>query len=154
MKYKLPFRVLTLFLLCLLPLSTARSEIKQIRPMGFGSFIVLNNANEHLVTLSPEGSVKYPDEIIPTDEKPVPALYEVSILPPYAPISVDVPNTILTSSAQDNSFALTDFDIIAPNSDKFGKSLLKIGATLKTSGNGEAYNEDVYKGTMEITVNY
>ena len=122
--------------------------------MGFGSFIVLDNTNEHSVVMNPEGEVTYPDEIIPTDQTPTAAIYEVTTLPPYAPISVDVPNTVSTSDVQDNNFTLTDFDIIAPSSDKFGKSLLKIGATLHTSGNDAGYGEYAYKGTMEITVNY
>ncbi|MBI2235143.1 MAG: DUF4402 domain-containing protein [Micavibrio aeruginosavorus] len=122
--------------------------------MSFGTFAVRNNTAQHMIVIDPiTGNGTYDAALLEID--PVQrGIYVMEGLPPNTPITLIFTNATLTPSGPGPSFSVSDFTDNSPVSDAAGDATFLVGATLRTSGNGQHYNSDSYSGTFDLQIAY
>lgn len=147
-----------------LPKTAAKASIKEIQPLRFGTLVLKDNEQPYTLTVPPEGTTTYSDglALAPDSDPPQSGIYDIQVLSPETRLSIEITATgfIMQQNGENpqkitgNSFTITGFQTIVTNSLETGKTLVKIGATLETSGNGLPYEDGTYTGSMDITINY
>lgn len=122
--------------------------------MSFGTFAVRNNTAQHMIVIDPiTGNATYDAALLEID--PVQrGIYVMEGLPPNTPIALIFTNATLSPSGGGPSFSVSDFTDNSPVSDAAGDATFLVGATLRTSGNGQHYNSDSYAGTFDLQIAY
>ncbi len=145
----------------ILTVSPARSDIVKLQDLNFGNLIILDNKEIHSFTLKPDGETVASEHIFLMDtygeeenSKPRPAKFKIDALPEHSQISVKADNIKLEAQLSENYFLVKDIVISTAQTDKNGNLEFFLGGTLETSGNGMTYAEDVYSGTMPLTISY
>ena len=79
--------------------------------------------------------------------------YRLTAYPAFMPVIVTISDFILRVGASE-PLSISDFTHPAIMMDANGEALLKVGATLSTSGSGTNYGDAAYTGTMNITISW
>lgn len=134
-----------------LPAVAAETEIV---PLSFGRFVLADNSTSSTVTIRINGNNPlysnnaYPIEFGNAGE------YLLSGLPAFTPLDITVAGVSLTTGGPQESLSIGSFTYNDVTTDSNGEGTLFVGATLTSSGNGNAYVSTDYNGTITITINF
>jgi hypothetical protein len=153
MKLK-PRRPLILF--ALFAVFSAQSQIIQ-RPLYFGTIISTGNAIESRIVV-PRSGKPYSTHQLQIVDEAYPSELLIQFFPAYTELHLTpVLPTELRASSDPllPPFIVESLDIpLSVFTDGNGEAQLVIGATIKTTGDGRAYPDASYTGSIDIVVNY
>lgn len=141
----------------------------EVDRLSFGTFAIISNSGVKTITVAPDNSTVY-DPAIVADVEAQRGHYTLSGMPANVTFTLGVsisnpPNdgglmldnpTNLTTGGGEH-FQLINFTVNSANevvTDGLGDADMFIGATLRTTGNGNIYNDGAYNGTYDITFFY
>jgi hypothetical protein len=131
----------------------AYADVNELQPLDFGRWIITANNAQHSIILNTNGSYSSSPALVMLDP-PSEGIYQITELPAFAEIiSVDVTMTQSLQGGGSEDFTLQDFQVIAPDADGAGETTITLGATARTSGSGNDYDDSVYNGTLELDIN-
>lgn len=142
-----------LALLCIMTTYPACADIAVLQELDFGTWVVTNNAAPRNVTVATDGSYSNSAQMIMLNP-PQEGVYQIDGLPPGGVI-INVTVT-MTQAMQfgGQSFTLDNFDVVAPDPDGNGETVLTLGARASTSGGGIGYPDGTYNGQLLIDINF
>jgi hypothetical protein len=136
--------------LCVFPIP-AKADITELQPLRFGEWIVTNNDTVQTVTVNTDGSYNNSAGLIML-QAPQQGIYRIDGLPPFAIImGFDIVMTEPMTGAG-NSFTMDSFQTTADPVDGSGETTLSLGATARSSGNGQPYPDTTYNGELTIDI--
>ena len=134
--------------------ATRAQVFNETQALDFGEWFIINNSSSYQVTVLPNGAFSNSPQITML-QPPVPGIYNISGLPPFATIlSVDVVMSAPLSAGGADVFTMDNFQTIIPNADGAGNTTLNLGARANTSGSGNFYPNATYTGTLDVTINF
>ncbi len=143
-----------MFVVCLLFPTNLRAGVTTIQPLSFGNFVVKRNDAQYDITINTDGSVAYDSAGYIQISPPQQGIYDIDGLPLAMAISsVDV-TQFGPLSAAGNLFQMVDFQETHPAATVGGVARIVIGATARSTGNGIAYFDQTYTGTVQIQINF
>ena len=128
--------------------------LTQVQALTFGDGIVVDNSTQHEIVLSSDGSFTHDAEFIFGNIQPE-GIYPLVAAPQSAPMTVTIRlDQNIDGPGQD--FFLDNFDIDAPaTTDVAGGATIRVGARMRTSGNGIPYNPSTsFTGSFTVEVNF
>jgi hypothetical protein len=144
---------LTLIACSILYPASCRAAITEEQPLSFGSFaIAKNDAVSTLIVPHVGGIPRATYKLFPLT-RAQPGHYRLTAYPAFTPLMINISDFQLNLGASPILY-IEDFTFDPVNTDASGAALLKIGATLKTSGLGGTYGDGGYSGTLNITVSW
>jgi hypothetical protein len=142
-----------LFAILFLMAAPAHAEITEIQRLNFGRWVITNNSSQHAITVDINGSVSASSNALIMLEAPEPGMYRVTDLPAFTSIgSVNVTMT-QPMGGGGAAFILDDFQTAIPATNADGETTLTLGATAKTSGNNQSYQDTTHSGELLIEIN-
>ena len=149
--------MIKLFLiLCLCLIGKAYAQVSVIEPLSFGTIVVVKNAPDTSVTLSPNGSITSKNIHIMQVGQPAELLFEG--LAPRIQITVNdfASPTQFRRVNGGNEFILSNLTFLPATvtTNAYGMATVKIGGQLTTSGNGLPYLDGNYSALVEVTIDY
>lgn len=142
-----------LVLLSLLFSAYSYSAITEIQPLSFGNFAAPSNAVVSTLTIGYMGGHPSVTNRIYVLSPPQPGQFQLTDYPPWTPLMINISNFQLVLGASP-SFLIEDFTTNSIITDGSGQALLRVGATLKTTGTGGTYGDGGYTGNMNITISW
>jgi len=131
----------------------AWADITEVQQLSFGKWAVTNNKAVQSITLGTNGNYTNSPSLIMIDP-PTVGIYEIDGLPPFTNFpGVQVTVTQSMTGVGGAYFNVDSFSIQIPSTDGDGKTTLTLGATAKTSGNGQGYADERYEGELNIDLN-
>jgi hypothetical protein len=146
---------MTRFIAVIVLLSSVICHARVIEPLNFGSIVVPRNNEVSSLTIYPDNHIKV--EGLYVYEPGNPALLVMESLSPGAQvfISDNVSNTRLASGSDNQYFVIEKLHYRKSHIiNQHGELTLSIGATLKTSANGQPYFDSRYSSILEISLDY
>jgi len=129
----------------------AKANITEVQPLRFGEWIVANNDTEQTVTINTDGSYTNSAGLIMI-QNPQHGIYRIDSLPPFAIImGFDIVMTEPMTGLS-NSFTMDNFQTSADPVDGNGETTLRLGATARSSGDGQPYPDATYNGELTIDI--
>lgn len=136
--------------------SCAFADVSVIEPLNFGTIVIVENTSDTSLTVFPNGSVTSRNIHIMQGGHPAELLFEG-----YGPgVQINISDVGGQPSLRrvngGNEFTISNliFSRTTVTTNAYGMATVKIGAQLKTSGNGLNYLDDSYSSTVEITIAY
>lgn len=134
--------------------AAAQVTINENERLHFGRWVVTNNQSNHNIIINSNGSYSHSPSLIML-ETPRAGEYFVSGLTSFAVINnVHVTQTSPMSGPGGQSFMLDNFDVICPNADFDGNTVLTLGARATLSGNAAPYANGNYAGQLTVAIDY
>lgn len=148
------------FLVGVAPLAApawADEQIDVIQPLSFGNIVLRNNNASYAVTVTPQGAVVYPPQVIAM-EKAKNAVYELRGYEPNTELFVQIapPRLVVSCNCGGPDFIVENFKVEPemPRTDASGNATVKVGATLRTqAGGGQPYPAGNFSGNLTLIVN-
>ncbi|GAB0110333.1 hypothetical protein [Pseudoalteromonas distincta] len=132
------------------------ADISVIDALNFGTIVIVKNTPDTSMTLFPNGATTTRNIHVMQVGQPAELLFEG-----YGPgVQINVSDTGTQQPMRrvngGNEFTINNliFSRTTITTNAYGMATLKIGAQLKTSGNGLNYLDDSYSTTAEITIAY
>jgi hypothetical protein len=133
---------------------TSYADIDEVQQLRFGTWSITNNSSVHSITVNTDGSYSADTPLLVMISPPQEGIYSVDGLPPNTSFpSVDVTMTQPMTGTGGPDFIVDDFTTFMPDSNGAGETTLTLGATAKTSGTNQGYEDDTYEGELNIDIN-
>ena len=132
----------------------ARSAIIEIQPLDFGEWAITNNTALNYITVQTNGTVSNSPSLINIIRPPQQGIYRVDGLPAFA--TINSINVTMVDPLQGGNQPLTmdSFQVIFTPVNGAGETTITLGATARTNGSGQPYDDAVYNGTLQLEINY
>jgi hypothetical protein len=131
----------------------ACADINEVQKLSFGKWAVTNNNSIRTITLGTDGNYTNSPSMVMINPPQV-GIYNIDGLPPGTSFpSVNVTMTQQMRGAGGPAFTVDNFTTLIPATNGAGETTLTLGATAKTSGNGQGYPDDTYEGELNIDLN-
>lgn len=153
MSFRPAFPALLILVLALAAPGPGRTASFQIDPLYFGSWVMTNNAAPHSVIVNTDGSYSH-DPALYLLEPPRPGVYRITELPVSSTINSVNVSIIQDLRAGGYQFDMDNFDVLAPDTDGDGETIITIGAEASTSGSGTLYPDAVFTGQLLVVLNF
>lgn len=137
----------------LLYTAPCRAAITEEQPLSFGSFAIAKNDAVSTLKVPHVGGIPIATYKLFPLTRAQPGHYRLTAYPPFTPLMINISNFQLGLGASPLLY-VEDFTFDPVNTNASGTALLKIGATLKTTGLGGTYGDGGYSGTLNITVSW
>ena len=137
---------------CCIPF-TGWAAITEEQPLSFGSFAIAKNDAVSTLMVPHVGGIPIATYKLFPLTRAQPGRYRLTAYPAFTPLMINITNFQLSLGASPLLY-VEDFTFDPVNTDAAGTALLKIGATLKTTGLGGSYGDGAYSGTLNITVSW
>ncbi|MFT7356138.1 MAG: hypothetical protein ACI92T_003190 [Pseudoalteromonas distincta] len=143
-------------IICISLIGKVYGQVSVIEPLSFGTIVVVKNAPDTSVTLSPNGSITSKNIHIMQVGQPAELLFEG--LAPRIQITVNdfASPTQFRRVNGGNEFTLSNLTFLPATvtTNAYGMATVKIGGQLTTSGNGLPYLDGSYSAIVEVTIDY
>ncbi len=155
--------LLTATLLSLLALSIdmggahAQERYQRTQDLTFGRFAITNNSAQHYLTIDPNGNVTADPAYVLTEPPTYSGAITLDQLLSSVPMSITFTDGTLSLNGLGSHplFVVTDFTTNGPFvTTPAGTLDLRFGASLRSSGTGDVYENGPYSGTFDITFDY
>ena len=133
--------------------SKAYAAITQEQPLSFGSFAIGKNDAVSTLKIPHAGGIPTATYKMFPLTRGQPGIFRLTAYPAFSPLMINITDFQLSLGASPLLY-VEDFTFEPVNTNAAGEAILKIGATLKTSGLGGNYGDGGYSGTMNITVSW
>ena len=130
--------------------SAAEVEVQQLH---FGTFALVDNLTVSTLRVPYNGNNPVASNKLYPLVFGQAGHYSLSALPAWSPIIVTISDFVLKVGMSEE-FTIGSFTHDAIIADGNGDALLKLGATLSTSGSGTMYGDAVYTGTMSLVISW
>jgi hypothetical protein len=161
MDMRSPLSKAALFSLLALTIGTgdahAQERYQRTQDLTFGRFAITNNSAQHDLTIDPNGNVTADPAYVLT----APPTYSGAIILDQLLSSVPMSVTFTDGTMSVNGsgipplFLVTDFTTNGPFvTTPAGTLNVLFGATLRSSGTGDVYENGPYTGSFDITFDY
>ncbi|OUR90582.1 hypothetical protein A9Q81_19045 [Gammaproteobacteria bacterium 42_54_T18] len=133
--------------------SNANAAMDEEQSLHFGTFALVNNTTVSTLKIfhtgaTPDASSKlYPLSFGQAGH------YRLTAYPVFTPLTITIADFTLNVGMAE-PFTISAFTHDAIITDGAGEALLKLGATLSTSGTGTNYGDAVYTGIIDIQVSF
>lgn len=141
-----------LFALVLSPLAYA--GVTTVQALSFGSFVIKNNDAQYDIIIHPGGAYSFSGAGFLEITPPQYGIYDIDGLPANSVISSINISQIIPLSNSGESLQMVNFEENHDNSNGAGVAQVRIGATARTSGNGNPYLDQTYTGQLQIQINF
>ncbi|WDD99258.1 DUF4402 domain-containing protein [Thalassomonas actiniarum] len=137
----------------------AQATVTLIEDLSFGTIVVSDNSVVSDIIISRAGQTSIVNHIR-VIEPGHPAEFALTDLPGNLEVFTSAVITQATTSNPPPAPATEQFTISSPDivasvtTNGSGFALVRVGATLSTSGNGGNYVDVQYQGTLQVTFNY
>ena len=131
----------------------AAAALAEVQPLSFGTFAIVNNLTVSTLAVPYSGSNPVPSIKIYPLVRAQPGHYQITGLPAFQPLTITINNFVLSVGGAE-PFNVNTFTFPALITDTNGEALLKVGATLNTTGSGTEYADATYTGSINITVSF
>ena len=150
----LKVQVKFLLLMCLLfVVQNTQALMTEVQELKFGNYAIAGNDNGSVLIVPYTGAAPWATNQIYIISVGQPGHYQLSGFPVNTPLNITIPDFFLTLP-ESESFKVGQFTHENLITDSSGNALLKLGATLYTSGNGNSYVDGSYFGNMVITIDF
>lgn len=131
----------------------AHGAVVEVQPLHFGVFALVNNASVSTLTIpytntNPVASSK----LYPITHGQA-GHYQLSGYPAFTPLTITIADFQL-SIGMSEPLTIGSFTFDPVMTDGNGDALLKVGATLSTSGNSNNYGDAAYSGNIDILISW
>lgn len=131
----------------------ALSAIAEVQALGFGQFAIGDNNSVSTLTVPYVGSrYKATNRLYPISHGQA-GHYQLTAYPAFTPLIITITDFDL-SIGMSEPLEVRDFTYDSVMTDANGDALLKVGATLKTTGSSTTYGDGSYSGNINITINW
>lgn len=129
--------------------------VTTLQTLDFGKWIIAGNRSPGYITVQTNGSYNSSGNVIML-EPPQYGIFRIGDLPVNSTIASITVTTFdaLSSSGGGEDFVMDNFSTEATNTDINGETTVKLGMTLRTSGNSQPYNEGDFNGTVQLEFNF
>jgi len=133
-------------------ISVANAQVIELQQLQFGEWVVTDNATQQTVTVNPDGSSSYSSGLIML-QSPQHGIYRIEGLPPFSTIiGFDIVMTQAMDGPGAPTFSMDSFQTSADPVDGNGETILRLGATARTTGDGQGYPDGTYDGELTIDI--
>jgi hypothetical protein len=141
------------FLLHVAFIATAQAQVIELQQLQFGEWVVTDNATEQTVTVNTDGSSSNSSGLIML-QSPQEGVYRIEGLLPFSTIiGFDIVMTEPMDGPGVPTFSMDSFQTSADPVDGNGETILRLGATARTTGDGQGYPDGTYNGELTIDIN-
>lgn len=152
--YALSFLFLAIFSMGFVSSHANAQVFNETQRLNFGTWLITSNASSYSITLQANGAYSNSPQLVMLNT-PTVGIYEISGLPPFQVIgSVTVVMTQALELGGSESFTMDNFQTIIPNANAAGETTLRLGARARTSSTGIPYDDGLYAGTLDVTINF
>lgn len=154
MRFSVFYFVMTM--LCIMLAAPVYAQVTTIQAIEFGEFVSKRNDAQYDVTINTNGSYTFDSAGFIELTAPQEGIYDIGGFANNATIAsvVVTQNTPLGSNPA-AQFQMVNFQETHPaTTDGSGVARITIGATARTSGDGNPYGDATYSGSIDITVNF
>ena len=141
------------FPLLLLSSSHANATMVELQELSFGSFALVDNSVVSQLIIPHTTASPWKTNKLFILSNGQPGHYQLSEFPANTALNVSIADYFILLGGGE-SFRISHFTFDNMISDDNGEALLKVGATLYSSGNGIPYVNGGYFGTMNITIDF
>ncbi len=150
--------ILAVFLI--ISTSTAKAQVFQtLNDFNYGEIIVLKNDAQYDYTVGPQNSspLTFDPSQFTVLTGAVRARFRLTGAPGNTALNISVSATdVLKDGVGPEMFEITDLEIRPnnPQTNGAGRRVIRIGSTLRTSGDGTFYYGGSYTGMVDVTVSW
>ncbi len=155
MRWKLFAYAVIYLTLCIF--NVAQASVTVIQSLDFGSYIVKRNDAQYDITVNHGGVVSYSSTGFVQISGGQPGIYDIDGLPANSVINSVVMTQIdPLQGVTGEVFQLVNFDYMlhSGSTSAGGVVRLSLGATARTSGNGNPYASQNFLGVIQIQINF
>ena len=149
-------RRINFLLLLLLPISNVNATMVELQALSFGDFALVDNSVVSLLIIPYTTAVPWKTNKLFILSNGQPGHYQLSGFPANTALNISIPDFFLSlgGGGGGETFRIGQFTFDNMISDNSGEALLKVGATLYSSGSNTAYVNGGHFGTMTITIDF
>lgn len=135
------------------PSNSVRAAISESQPLHFGTFALANNLTVSTLRVPFDGNNPVATNNLYPLSFGQAGHYQLTSLPAFMPLIITISDYVLQVGAAEE-FSVSSFTYPALMTNASGEALLKVGATLSTTGSGTEYGDAVYTGIMNIMISW
>ncbi len=135
--------------------SDSRAGVTTVQALSFGSFISKKNDAQYDITINTDGSYSFDAAGFIEISAPQEGIFDLDGMTPNAAITSVTITQVTPLSGANEVIQMVNFQETHPaTTDGSGVARIVVGATARTTGTGDNYNDFTHTGALQIQINF